>query len=318
MRLLRVLRFGLGYCAVAVMFAGCAGVVPGGVTPQSSASLIGHPHAWMAPEAKSENLLYVSDSGTNTVLVYSYPQVKLVGTLSGFADPRSECADGSGNVWIADVGGDDVVEYAHAGTQPLTALNVDGPPSGCSVDPTTGNLAVSGGISGLVLTVFPHRGNRWGSPARYDDATIAAPGFCGYDGSGNVFIDGLASKNAGFALAELGHGEHSMHAVQLSQHINTVGQVLWDGSAITIGDTGGSPAVIYRLSVKSGVGKVVGSTTLDYGKGVRQDWIAGSTLIGPNLARDDLEFWPYPAGGAPSQTIKTVRAYGAAVSLAKE
>jgi hypothetical protein len=56
----------------------------------------------MAPEAKRNELLYVSDYSSpyrsNDVLVYSYPQGKLVGKLTGFTEPAGECVDSAGNV----------------------------------------------------------------------------------------------------------------------------------------------------------------------------------------------------------------------------
>ena len=99
--------------------------------PQS-VSVAGHAapaRSWMLPEAKSDDLLYLSDRGNNSrlgsdVLVYSYPKAKLVGTLIGFASPAGMCTDGNGNVWISNFDGGTIVEYVHGGTEPISTLKV--------------------------------------------------------------------------------------------------------------------------------------------------------------------------------------------------
>src|ERR1700729_2223189 len=100
--------------------------------------------SWMAPEAKGESLLYVSDTGMQSVDVYAYPKGKLEGTLTNFRYPAGECVDQKSDVWIADTSAGEVLEYAHAGTSPIASLTLAGQePIDCSVDPTSGNLAVS-------------------------------------------------------------------------------------------------------------------------------------------------------------------------------
>ena len=107
-----------------------------------------HQPSWMSPDAKEQQLLYVSDQKTDDVYVYSYPTGKLVGTLTGFAAPYGQCTDKSGNVFITQFDASDVTEYAHGGTNPIKTLDTAGEyPVGCSVDPKTGNLAVAKFIS---------------------------------------------------------------------------------------------------------------------------------------------------------------------------
>ncbi len=55
-------------------------------TDQRRSAIMTHENnsrSWMDPDAKSKDLLYVTNPGANEVLVYSYPQDKLVGTLGG-------------------------------------------------------------------------------------------------------------------------------------------------------------------------------------------------------------------------------------------
>ncbi|HEY6326958.1 MAG TPA: hypothetical protein VIW73_10665 [Candidatus Cybelea sp.] len=87
----------------------------------------------------------VSDAENFTVDVYknfASKSVTRVGRLGDLKYPAGECADRPGNVYVAEFYGQDVVEYAHAGASRIKTLAAPGFPLGCSIDPTTGNLAV--------------------------------------------------------------------------------------------------------------------------------------------------------------------------------
>lgn len=270
----------------------------------------------MMAQAKSGALLYVSDLQSNTVFVYSYPQNKRVGTIKNIGTPRSECSDAQGNVWIADMGGEDVVEYAHGDATPIAALDVNGPPTGCSVDPVTGNLAVSGGTGGVVLSIFRKTKHGFGAPRRLTDDAMDTPAFCAYDGKGNLFLDGRdKAKSNAFLLYELRQGKGDFVHVTLDRTIKMPGQMQWDGTAVAIADAGVSPTPVYRFKVSAGKGRLTGTTRLRASRFVRQFWIDGSTLVGPNPGGHDVGFWTYPAGGSPDRTISNVNAYGATVSV---
>lgn len=303
-----------GCCLAVISLTGCGGPAAPGALPVQS-DVLGRiaSRSWAAPEAKSGTLLYVTDVKSSDVAMYSYPAGKLVGTLSGFGSPRGECVDAAGDVWIADAGGDDVIEFPHGSSQPVYALNTQGAPVGCSVNPVNGNLAVSGGVSGVMLSVFRRTQHGWGSPVRYGDSAMSAAAFCAYDAAGNLFLDGVAT-HGGFALAELRPQGRRLAPLKMSQPIQAPGQMEWDGSALAIEDAGATPSVVYRFSVGgSGLTKI-GSTTLNGSKNVHQFWIDGSTLVGPDPKRDRIGFWNYPGGGQPTTTIANIHAYGAVVS----
>lgn len=318
-----VLLRALGICVAATVLAGCgtsqmpfAAPAAQGPGPAGSAPAA-RTRSWMAPGAKSADLLYVSDPKTKDVYVYSYPQARLVGTLTGFGEPRSECADAAGDVFIADVVAYDVVEFQHGGTKPIAALSIPGRPEGCSVDPVRGNLAVSGGVNGIVLSTFRYSSHhQWRAQRTYTDSSLRAASFCGYDDSGNLFIDGLDHSGA-FVLAELPRGGTSFATIALNAHINRPGQVQWDGGDVAVGDAGAAPSVIDRFSISGSSGTKAGSTKLSGSDDVAQFWIAGTRVIGPDFEKDDVGFWSYPAGGSPTKTIAGVYGYGAAVSVAK-
>ena len=154
MNSVRFNRYALIIFAVALL-AGCGGSQPPigapGAMPQTSA-LATHADrgkSWMLPEAKSEDLLYVTNY--SHVSVYTYPKGKLVGILNGFGSSVGECVDGKGDVFVTNtlhlgrIPADRIVEYAHGGMKPIAELKTEHVgPVGCAFDPTTGDLAVSG------------------------------------------------------------------------------------------------------------------------------------------------------------------------------
>ncbi len=143
----------------------------------------------MSPQAKRKNLFYVSDLANNVVYVYTYPQGKLQGTLTGFNAPGGECVDKSGDVFITNGRGDSVDEYAHGAKMPKASLAAPGQTWSCSVDPTTGNLAVLflSPSQGEGVAIYPHG---QGSPTFFYASPNAALAYCGFDNSGNLFLDG--------------------------------------------------------------------------------------------------------------------------------
>ncbi len=229
--------------AVAVL-AGCSTAARDGmISPQPAVG------SRMAARPMAGDLLYLSDVKTDVVYVYSYPQGKLVGTLADFVAPRGECASASGNVWIVDSGTYAVLEYTHGGTSAITALNIEGVPAGCSVDPLTNNVAVTSRGTSVTVTVFRHAHHKW-EPFHFRDPQMR-PVFCGYDAKGNLFVDGLGKGNV-FRLDELVRGGSMLASVAVSQSIKAPGQVQWDGTDLAIGDAGVAPSVVYRFSEGTG------------------------------------------------------------------
>lgn len=318
-------RYVIGYGAAAVSLAGCGGSgSPNsgpGAMPQSQAmsKYAEHARSWMLPEAKSEDLLYISDQKKSYVYVYSYPHGKLVGTLTGFDVPVGLCADKAGDVFIPNGFGADIVEYAHGGKSPIATLSDSGEsPSGCGVDPKTGNLAVANycsssckGPGSVAIYVDAE-----GSPTQYTDPDISNVYFCGYDTKGNLFLDG--TQSSAFAFAELRSGKGTFTKIKLKQTIQTPGNVQWDGAEVAVGDIKGG--VIYQFTIRGKSGTEVGSTPLTGSSYVTQFWIQPPNVIGPNIysSGGNVLFWKYPAGGSPTKTIAGLSLpAGATVSLAK-
>jgi len=256
-------------------------------------AIAAHGRSWMRPGTSSgTDLLYVAARNT-VVYVLTYPQGQLVGELGLPFSLNSGgiCSDGKGNIFVPDVS--EILEYAHGGTKPIATLE-DGDgyyePTGCSVDSTTGDLAVTND-SVYHGNVAIYAGAQ-GEPTYYSDPEIRNPVFCGYDNQGNLFIDGDP-------FAELPKGSGSFTNFKV-KHIYQLGQVQWDGTYITA--TSQNANKIYRLRLSGSTGKVIGTTQLK-GPGrntTSQSWIQGNTIIaptGPGHANDRVGFWNYPGGG---------------------
>jgi hypothetical protein len=237
------------------------------------------------------------------VYVYSYPKGELQGTLTGFSGPEGECVDKKGDIFIANFGASNMLEYAHGGTSPIATLSDPGYyPGGCSVDPTTGNLAVtnyrSTGSGQGNVAIYKHAKD--GQPVYYADRDIDTMAFGGYDNVGNLFVDGATSDSA-FAFVELPSSGTSFEKISLSQKIGIAGGVQWDGTDVAVGDR--DTNVIYQFAITGTKGEKVSSTSLIGASDVNQFWIEGPKVIGSDSGAADAMFWNYPAGGSRTKVI---------------
>jgi hypothetical protein len=296
----RFVRDCLG-CTAIIILTACSGTTPPTLTQAPGAS------SFMKSAASKNQLLYVSDTGNFTVGVFDYPMNKLSQTLSGLEDVAGECRDAAGHVFIVAEGKRETDEYAPGGTSPIAKFKEPGPglswPNSCAVDPTTGNLAVANIISGTgkvpgpgSVSVFTpgQKGAR-----KYRISSMYTYWFVGYDGSGNLFVDGSASRAAiEFRYAELAKGQTEMTPITLvGGSIATPGNVQWDGKHIAIGDQ--ANAVIYQTKGA----KIVGSTPLTGSSDCVGFFIDRGTVICPDAGNKAVEFYNYPAGGSPTGSI---------------
>ena len=105
------------------------------------------------------------------------------------AGADSLCSDKAGDVFVVGGAGQTILEYSHRGklVQTLAVYNV---PSSCSVDPTTGNLAVPTYDYSCVYIYPDARSTGTQSICRIGFVLV---GLCAYDSRGNLFLDGAES-----------------------------------------------------------------------------------------------------------------------------
>jgi hypothetical protein len=311
--------------AAATLLYGCGGPV----SPLAgSVSRVGVVDAarngsWMKPDGYTGALLYVSDPGANVVNVLTYPNGKRIGKLTGFDQPRGECVDASGNVYITNEGASNILEYAHGGTSPIATIEDPGQkPYDCSVNLNAGNLTGNfavvnvGTTSGGPGSVTVYGGRVSGTYKLSKFSSLAFLGYTHQENVSNLFVDGLdASGN--FLCAILEPHSTKFHIVQLPHSVGAPGAIWWDGKDIAIGDQNGpsGTTVIDRFSYHFGQLAFVGATPLS--ASVWQFFPNGSTVIGPYTAGTSVGFWNYPGGGSPTKVLNFfVAPFGAVVSPA--
>jgi hypothetical protein len=301
-----------------------------------------HHHSWMKPTSSSQNLLYVS-SVNGKIYVYTYPQGKLTGTLTGLLGPIGECVDSAGNVFIvaaanASYQASTIYEYAHGGTTPVATLSDQGAGFGCAVDPATGNLAVAN-ISDQENPKNPGYGDvavyagAQGSATMYYSSAYSSFGdFPGYDNKSNLYVVAESAQNHNQELVRLSNGSGSFEAISLKEKVSSGYRfwptVQWDGKHTTVSSDSGqgrqrSDVSVYRLSISRRHATAIGTTKLDSPRNLHgsQSWIQSNTIVGTYYYKGyaNVASWQYPNGGEPRSTIKkitTASLLGLAISSA--
>lgn len=311
--------------ALIVAFSGCGGGAPRLASPQGAAGFSAiraglpatlHPAAgssWMRKGLQGDDLLYVSDIGAESVDVFTYPDLKQAGALTGLSEPNGLCVDAAGDVFVLNTYAADILEYAHGGTEPIATLKQFAYSSGCAVNRKTGDLAVAnmGGpnfTSGSVA-IFKHAR---GSPTTYKSDLIYIAYFCDYDTAGNLYIDGFTSDGP-TTIAELVKGSDTIKTVYVDggKRLGWPGGVQWHAGYLEVGDqdvtravpSAPYPNLIYQLRVAGQRATIVSTTPLAGGGDVVQSVIEGKAIIGPDAQNDDVGFWRFPAGGKKTHAL---------------
>ncbi len=247
-------------------------------------------------QAKSGALLYVSD-GSSSVDMYTYPALKMSTKIDGFTQPEGLCVDKAGDVFVANFGADEMVEYAHGATKKKATLKTgtDYNPYACSVDPRTGNLAVTvwrGGDGPGYLLVYT-KGK--GKPKMYSDSKFVYALYPGYDNKSNIWLNGTASGSKP-VYAELPKGKSSFVKVTLKKSIEYPGNLQVDGKYMAFGDL--SAGKIYRTSGA----KVLGTTSFSDANSIYGYYIDGGNVVCAD-GTQYIEIYKYPAGGSPTGSV---------------
>ena len=304
MRISLLGRFALCASAAIALLAGCGpqqAQLPGSVFSQTqSVARDSDVGSWMLPEARNEDLLYVS--AYSNVLVFTYPAGKQVGDLKGFYSAAGECVDSKGNVFVGNDRPSGVYEYAHGGTKRIAFFRSGTAGArACAISPTTGDLA----ICGFSSHVYIYKAARGRHPVTLTDERMQYGTLDTYDDHGNLFFIGLKLGNKQ-QLSELPSGSSHFINIKADAAVYVEGGLQWNDGLLTAVSNTKQPN-IYQFQINGTKAHKVGATPLGSPAYiVLQYVIDGKTVIVPNLLRSthsNVLYYKYPEGGLPTFTL---------------
>jgi hypothetical protein len=312
---------------VASTIASLAACGYGSTQPPLASGNASEPSAsWMAPAAAAaQSLLYVSDEQSFDVYVYTFPDLRRAGKLTGFRRPEGECSDAKGDVWITDNQDEQILRYHHGGTRAVAVLSDPiGYPAGCAIDPHSGDLAVT--------NLFDFSGNggvliykkATGTPRPYTNPNQEYYYLDGYDDKGNLYVSGKNSKDV-YTLSVLARGKRSMSTVSISgAKIFVPGTVQWTGSSLLLGDQHcdhAKTSCLYEATISGTRARITRKVPLTGSCDVAQVAFEKGRLAGGDYWRcgptghNSTDVWAYPRGGRPIKAVTGIHApVGAAIS----
>lgn len=253
----------------ATIFAGCAGgsQVGSAVSPLSanvprqqsvfpaSKGSGRQTTSWMARPPTHAPLAYISDVLTNSVTVFDLKGT-MQGQIGGLSNPEGLFVDHKRNLWVANAGANNVLEFARGATMPLNALNDPGAgPLDVTMCPN-GTVYVAGDDS-TAIEVYP-RGSV--SPTRsltYPGALQNDALTC--DATGNVFATVILSFHG--TVVEFPHGKQH-GAIQLPISLGGPGGIKPDNAGNLLVDDQSAQTITEYTEAGSPTGNSI-STAFD-------------------------------------------------------
>lgn len=301
--------------------------------------------SWMRPGTnKLSRLAYIGDWGTNDVYVFDYPTMEQVGTLTGFDEPYGMCVDQKGDIFVANFGNGELIEYAHGGSSPINTYASDGYAIGCSISPSGDVSETDFYTSTGAGDVCVWKGGSGSSTCYSDGNACYYMWTFGYDRAGDIIGVGEYSSIVECMLPSGGSSMETLTAKGIT--IDFPGGTQWDGKYIALGDqeAGGTyKSGVWEATLSgttlTAVGPEIvfkGNCYSDYTDDVNPFFFSGrhnvtaartrlaTRVIGPNLwcydqGKPEVDVWKYPSGN-PAFQLKgspLTEPYGAAVSIAK-
>ena len=323
-----------GIVGAAALLAACGGPqAPQAAYPDTVAQRVvavsDHGGSWMSPDAHRKTLLYAAvqtsccASGGKNLFAFVYPSGRLVGKLNVTpTDLYGICSDAKGDIFVTSYSdysdGTTIFEYAHAGTEPIATLNDPWNADACSVDPTTGNLAVAnwytnGQYINANVIVYNLSTEQY---TGYSDPELPYYKWCAYDDKGNLYVDSGGfftthnKKRPTLAILPKGQSKFTNVTVKTSSQFIAMSLQWYNGNLVVAGNENAiGPETLLSVRIKGTEGDVVGTTTLqDHGHGYGDDSqfvIAGNHVISGGYPGNYLHKWQYPKGGMSRRNLAT-------------
>jgi hypothetical protein len=304
---------------VAAILTGCSssenGVPEGSLARQALSST--YTRGTMERDNERDDLSYVAVG--NAVEAYTFPHIHKEPVISISVGARGLCSDSHGYLWASVPDPPGIFKYRHGGIKQIRKLTKGlSEPWGCSVDPTSGDLAVVNGASGAKLSFLAVYRNGKGSPTIYHDTNIVNFAYCAYDSVGNLVIQGdTTGSETVTQYAELAKGSQTLQDVDL----NVSGQprgIQWDGSDFAVSYLDSN--TIYRYTIANGQATLAGQTQLAIrgDVGIQQFGIQDGNLAAVTGSSPDSQIaaYPYPSGSPISHHHTIGTAFALTISVA--
>lgn len=310
-----MIRLGFGRHALGIglgllMLAGCGGSRADGLGAFPTSSTTAQHQAHKSSGSSGDLVYAITAKG---IVILTYPTLSIVARIRAYRNWYAVCSDpNNGNV-LAISGTNEIDEYAHGGTTPIAKIILpSGYPTACSVDPTTGNLAVAAIDTPKelqdALFIYPQA---QGNPTMYSDKQLPGLISPAYDDAGNLFV-GARNKADGSRIGELKVGRNQFTVIKVTGARDTyLQQIQWDGTYLVflVPNTRGYGTTVNQVKISGKTGTIVNSFLLNH---CQDDyfWIYDGSLLSfyyPAKVNNDyaIAAWPYPGGGKP-----TSRFYG--------
>lgn len=313
---------------------GCGSVTPG---------LTARGESWISPDAaQTSELLFESDYAFQSLEMFSLPDLKLKGVITGVPGASGMCSDSNGDIYVLnEVTISEATEYSHSGKKLGTVDDYEATPSSCAVNPVNGDFVIANvkGRASETGNISLYAKAKSGYPRYLSCKAISSYYFVDYAPGGELFTDGVGSDNHVHVCRGRDVARNSLTEVKVvGVTINTPGMVQWyqPGKYLAVGDqhcTGSGASCVYHIAISGNSGRVTGSTKplnadgspiCDLVQGVISPG-GGMLLFGGNdpsgcaSQAPSVNEWPYPAGGVPSKHYDNIhfinKPVGAAISV---
>jgi hypothetical protein len=287
--------------------------------------------SWISPNYHKRALIYASDYTLGTVDIYDYATTKEIGQITGLDYPYGQCVDKAHNVYVVDFGTAGIYEYSHGAINYFNYANDNyGYPIGCAVNPTNGDVAVANfqGFNYTTGGIVVFKGGLKGKQKFYTQPSLYYAWPPGYDGNGNLFVEGYDESETATALEKLPHDGKNLKILTGVSFGYPAG-VQGDGDTILAADQGynGSfTTAIYKLSTSGSTAHVTHTSVLTDDCAASTDDMdsaqpfayKGRVLAGNGYCLDRFGYWSLTYGGNPLKLIPAIdapyKAYGESVT----
>jgi hypothetical protein len=291
------------------------------------------PHVQPNDRRGTDPIIYVVDSHAQTVNMYDYPSLELVGKLTDVPFPTTVCIAenyANANVWVGGYDSNknpELIEYAHGSTTPITTLADNGPEVKACAPINNGRILsadsdpIDGKPSLNVSDWFMRKPSQ--PPVKYTDIpNMQALTGIGRTASGAAFVSGYDAAGDYILDKFLPYEFRTFTQLAVSIPIDFPGPVYTIGPKLFISDKSDNndQAVIYQINPATGA--LMATTTLANSTDCEAYAVAkikqqGQQMVFcPDVNTGSVDIYNFPEGGQSIGKITGLQ-YPVAVAVSR-